>query len=229
MVADWRVAPTRRRLFDGALAWWLLDAGGHGAEPALRLNPEFYQFELNVLAAGKGAVPKAKVTVLDGAYFDAGKELHASGEELTVYLRLRDPVGKWDSALMGKRASEAEGPVHFSLFSAERPDLGPEISFHIKTERSEAAASFRVSEIDATAWHNLVGRYDGRSVELFCDGRLMARAPLQGKLVPNSFPLLVGAANSEGKVAPQFRGEVEECAIWQRALSDAEIAAHGPQ
>ncbi|HEX7860003.1 MAG TPA: family 16 glycoside hydrolase [Verrucomicrobiae bacterium] len=229
VIADWRLAPLRRKLFDGALTWWLLDAGGHGARVPLRLNPEFYQFELNVVAAGKGAVPKAKVTVLDGAYFDGGKELHASGEELTVYLRLRDPAGKWDSALMGKRANEAEGPVHFNLFSAELPDHGRAISFHIKTERNAATASFFVSEIDATAWHDLVGRYDGKSVALFCDGRKMASAPLQGKLVPNSFPLLIGAANAEGKSARHFRGEVEECAIWERVLSDAEIAALWPK
>ena len=190
---DWRVAPSRRKLFDGALAWWLLDAGGHGAERPLRLNPEFYQFELNVLADGKGAVPSAKVIVLDGAYFDAGKELHASGEEMTVYLRLRDPKGKWNSELIGKRASDGVGPVHFNLFCAELPDRGPMISFEIRTDKTAAVASFPVSAIDASAWHNLVGRYNGKSVAIWCDGRLMASEPLQGKLKPNPHALFIGA------------------------------------
>jgi hypothetical protein len=180
-VADWRVHDARRKLFDGALAWWLLDAGGHGAQPPLRLVPEFYRFELNVRPAGVGARPNAKVTLLDGAHFDAGTELHAPADQLTVYLRLRDPAGKWNSALMAKRGGHDS--VHFKLFSADLPDApGPDIGFEIRTAKGFAQTSFPVSTIDATAWHNLVGRYDGSTLVVFCDGGLMASQPAAGTL-----------------------------------------------
>ncbi len=228
-VPDWRVAPARKKLFDDAQAWWLLDAGGHGAQQALRLHPEFYQFELNVRPAGNGAVPNAKVIVLDGAYFEGGKDLLATADQLTVYLRLRDPGGKWNSALMNKRAS---AQVHFNLFGADLPGTeGPDIGFEIRTanpnESDAGRVSFPVSRIDSSAWHSLAGRYEGKTLAIFCDGRLMASKPLQGRLVPNAAALLIGAEMSEGKAARHFRGELEESAIWARALADSEIASLG--
>ncbi|HRI13086.1 MAG TPA: DUF1080 domain-containing protein [Verrucomicrobiota bacterium] len=223
-VADWRTREARRKLFDGALAWWLLDAGGHGAQTTLRLVPEFYQFELNVRPAGTGAAPDAKVTVLDGAYFDAGQELQAPADQLTVYLRLRDPAGRWNSALVGKRARPDH--AYFNLFSTDLPGTpGPDIAFEIRTTQGFAQASFPVSNIDARAWHNLVGRYDGRTLAIFCDGRLMASQPITGSLIPNSEPLLIGAETQDGKKVRHFRGEVDEAAIWPRALTNTEIAA----
>ena len=226
-VPDWRVHDARRKLFDGALAWWLLDAGGHGAR-SLRLVPEFYQFELNVRPAGVGARPNAKVTLLAGAYFDAGKELHAPGDQLTVYLRLRDPAGKWNSALMAKRGGHDR--VHFNLFSTDLPGTpGADIGFEVRTAKGLAQTSFPVSTIDPTAWHNLVGRYDGKTLSILCDGKVMANQPAEGALVRNSEPLLIGAETDAGQVVRHFHGEVEESAIWPRALTDAELGALGPK
>jgi hypothetical protein len=226
IVADWRVREPRKKLFDGALAWWLLDAGGHGAQPPLRLVPEFYRFELNVRADGVGARPNAKVALLAGAYFDAGKELHAPADQLTVYLRLRDPAGKWDSALIAKRG----GPdrVHFNLFSTDQPGTpGADIGFEIRTAKGFVQTSFPVSKIDPTAWHNLVGRYDGHTLAILCDGKIMASQPADGALVRNTEPLLIGAETDGGQVVRHFHGELEEAAIWTRALTDAELAALG--
>lgn len=223
-VPDWRTHESRRPRFADALAWWLLDAGGHGARPPLRLVPEFYRFELNVRPAGPGAHPDAKVTLLDGAHFDAGTDLHVPGDQLTVHLRLRDPAGRWDAALFGKR----EGPdrPHFHLFGADLPGTpGPDIALAVQTTEGVAQVSFPVTAIDATAWHDLTGRYDGRTLALFCDGRLMASTPARGALVRNAGPLLIGAELVEGRPARHFRGEVEEAALWPRALSDAEVAA----
>jgi hypothetical protein len=63
---------------------------------------------------------------------------------------------------------------------------------------------------------------------IFCDGQLMASVPLVGALVPNAEPLLLGAEMNDGKPARHIHGEVDEVAIWARALSDEEITALGP-
>ncbi|MBM3290470.1 MAG: DUF1080 domain-containing protein, partial [Candidatus Hydrogenedentes bacterium] len=89
---------TRNGLLDSALAWWPLDSAGRGAKRALMSVPQFYQLQLNVASAGPGARPGAKCVVLDGAYFDAGKDLHANGNAATVFLRARDPKGAWNAA-----------------------------------------------------------------------------------------------------------------------------------
>ena len=83
--------------------------------------------------------------------------------------------------------------------------------------------SFPVSQIEPTAWHDLVGRYDGKRLTLFCDGRLMASKPCHGVLIKNDEPLLIGAETDGGKVVRHFHGGLEEAALWSRALSDEEI------
>jgi len=205
-----------------AVAWWTLDTGGHGAKPPLRHIPGWEKFELNVRAAGPGAREGAKVVVLDGAYFDAGPDLHGDEEAVTVYLRARDPRGAWDAALFGKRGSREQ--LHFNLFSVDLPETpGADIGFEIRTHRGFAMVSFPVSQIEAAAWHDLVGRYDGKNLEIFCDGRRMAGKPWSGKSQKNREPLLIGAETDSGKVVRHFRGELEEAAFWSRALTDAEM------
>lgn len=206
-----------------AIAWWPLDTGGHGAQPPLRHIPGWEKFELNVRAAGPGARANTDVTILDGAYFDAGPALHGGQNAVTVYLRARDPRGVWDSALFAKRGGH--DLVHFNLYSADLPETpGADIGFEIRTDQGFAMVSFPVSQIEATAWHDLVGRYDGKTLELFCDGRRLAGKPWSGVLQTNREPLLIGAETEAGKVVRHFHGELEEAALWSRALTDAEVA-----
>ena len=217
--AEKKLATLRRE----ALAWWPLDTGGHGAQPPLRHIPGWEKFELNVRAAGPGARAGTDVVILDGAYFDAGPDLHGAAEAVTVYLRVRDPRGEWNAALFGKRGSHEL--MHFNLFSADLPETtGTDIGFEIRTDQGFAGVSFPVSQIAATAWHDLVGRYDGKKLELFCDGRRMAGKPWTGVLQPNREPLLIGAETDGGKVVRHFHGELDAAALWSRALADDEVA-----
>ena len=218
-----RAEKKRETLRREAIAWWPLDTGGHGAQPPLRHIPGWEKFELNVRTAGPGARAGTDVTILDGAYFDAGPDLHGGENAVTVYLRARDPRGVWDSALFAKRGGHDR--VHFNLFSADLPETpGADIGFEIRTDRGFALVSFPVSQIEAKAWHDLVGRYNGRTLELFCDGRRMAGMPWGGVLQKNREPLLLGAETDAGKVVRHFLGELEEAALWSRALTDFEVA-----
>jgi hypothetical protein len=85
--------------------------------------------------------------------------------------------------------------------------------------------SFPIAEIDPAAWHDLAVRYDGTSLTLFCDGKKVAAKPCTGLLQRNADALLIGAAKVSGKMARHFHGELEEAALWSRALSDREVAA----
>jgi hypothetical protein len=210
------------RLRHEALAWWDLDTGGHGAIPKLRHIPEWDKFELNVRAAGPGARENANVVVLHGAHFNAGTNLPAAHSALTVYLRARDPKGEWNSALFAKRGGHDR--VHFNLFSADLPGTaGSDIGFEVRTERGFAMVSFPVSRIDSKSWHDLAGRYDGKTLEVICDGERMASKPWSGALLKNTEPLLIAAETDGGKTVRHFHGELEEAALWSRALSDEEL------
>ena len=202
-----------------AVAWWPLDTGGHGARPALRHIPGWEKFELNVRAAGPRARADRNVIILDGAHFESASDVHAGDSALTVYLRGRDPVGMWNAVLLSKHDA-------FKLFAADLPQTpGADIVIEIRTDAGGEIVNFPISQIDPMAWHDLVARYDGTTLTLFCDGKKMASKPCSGRLERNNDALLIGAGKISGKVAQHFRGELEEAALWSRALSDREVAA----
>ena len=202
-----------------ALAWWPLDTGAHGVKPPLRHIPGFDKFELNVRAAGPGARPDRDVVIMDGAHFETSPDLTFGETALTFYLRARDPLGTWNTTLASKGET-------FKLFGTDLPQTpGPDIACEITAGGGATTASFPISQIEPKAWHDLVARYDGATLTLFCDGKRLAARPCSGPLQRNSEALLIGAGRDSGKVAQHFRGELEEVALWLRALSDREVAA----
>jgi len=218
-----RTAADQRRagLFGDALGHWDLSIGGRARERerSLTYHGSLEDSELNVRAGAEARRPDARVALLRGGYFDAGPKLNIVGERATVYLRVRDPAGAWDGALMGKRGSH--DTTNFNLYS-----LAGRIGFELHGEAGFVGVDFPASRVDARAWHDLVGRYDGTKVELLCDGKVMAeKAWAGGKLTSNAEPLLIGAETDAGKAVRPFHGEMEEAAVWARALSDDEVAA----
>ena len=93
----------------------------------------------------------------------------------------------------------------------------------VHTENGFVMTSFPVSRVDAKGWLNLVGRYDGQKLQLFCNGKAMSEKPCRGALTINSELLCIGAETYDGTPKRFFTGEMEEAAIWSRALTDAEI------
>lgn len=74
-----------------------------------------------------------------------------------------------------------------------------------------------------TNWVYLVGTFDGGTLRFYTNGVLAASAT--GTMGPtNSASLLIGDSGSEGGCKP-FVGLIDEVAIYNRALSDAEILA----
>lgn len=219
-----KTEPARDAVFAQALGHWDLGTGGHGGARPLTYRGSLDQAELDLLADGPGAIPNARVARLGGGYFDAGRELNATGEQVTVYLRARDPAGRWEYALLVKRGGHES--VNFNLFSVDLGGTpGPDIGFEVHTKRGFAMVSFPVSRIDPLAWHDLVGRYDGQTIEILCDGKVMAQKNWKGgPLTQNEEPLLIGAETDAGRVVRNFHGEIEEAAVWPRALGEAELA-----
>jgi hypothetical protein len=180
-------------------------------------------------ATGPAARAGSVVAKFEGAYFDLERDLNQPklwnipGEALTVYLRARAPDGNWKAGLLAKRGNH--DVMNYCLFGA---DLGgrpvPDIGFEVHTDKGFVMLSFPVSRLDATGWLDLIGRYDGKRVSLLCNGRLMDEKEWSGKLTENNEPVLIGAASFDGVPDKVFTGEMEEAAIWARALSDAEIS-----
>ncbi len=219
--AAWAVADDRNDVLGTASGWWQLGSAAVKAGPALKTVGSI---DAGLLEEGGGALPDAKAARLKDAYFDAGADLASKGSAITVYLRVRDPKGTWGNALFTKRGSHEI--VHFNLFSVDLPGTpGQDIGFELHTETGFCMVSFPVSALAPTAWHDLVGMYDGKRVQLLCDGRVMAQQPWRGgDITQNNEPVLIGAETDHGNIVRLFTGEMEEAALWPRALGDAELA-----
>ena len=203
-----------------ALAAWYFGDGISGeAAPLTSSGVIVY----DVVPTGLGARPNRLAAQLTSAYFNAGTNLGVSGNQLTVYLRARAPDGNWNCGLFAKRGSVAT--LNYNLFSTDLGGNGVlDIGFEVNTVNGFVQLSFPVTNIDATAWHNLVGRYDGTNVQLFCNDRLMASAPLTGNLLQNAEPTLIGAETDSGSIVRPFTGFIEEAALWNTALNSDQLA-----
>ena len=147
------------------------------------------KFEMDVRSAGNGAELYGRrfnnILLLDGAYLDAGLNLHAGPDAATIYLRCCDQRGAWNSALMAKRGSHET--LHFNLFSVDLKETpGPDIGFEIRTVGQNLKAA----------------RYAGIRVNWTIALTMMIAGALAG---------LAGGIETLGvnyKFAPEFTGSV---------------------
>lgn len=209
----------REELMAHAALDWQLGHRRDAHQPPLTVHGNV---AAQVGARGSGARRDAVVAELDQGYFDGAAAWNVNGDALTVYLRCRVPDGNWSQPLFSK--SDDAGRANFNLFGgelSERP--GADIAFAMETDRGRFQVSFPVSRIDPRAWHDLVGRYDGRRLELLCDGKVMAAEDAAGALLSNNGPVLIGGRLDPDGGRRQFRGQLEEAAVWNRALADDEL------
>lgn len=173
------------------------------------------------LAVQGGVKPNGKSADVQRGWFDAG-DWNTPGETITVYLRAKAADGNWSTGLFAKRGSHEQ--TNFNLFGVDLPETdGDDIGFEVHTDQGFFQVSFPVSKIDAAAWHDLVGRYDGKTLAMYCDGIEMASLPASGSLTQNREPILIGAETAGGQPVRPFSGELKRASLWTRALSAEEI------
>ena len=81
-----------------------------------------------------------------------------------------------------------------------------------------------LAQVGPKEWHTLVCRYDGKTLRLFVDGVLMGEAAPIGPLrTGNTESALIGGETSGGAVNSGWKGQIDYVALWNRALSEAEI------
>jgi hypothetical protein len=72
-------------------------------------------------------------------------------------------------------------------------------------------------------WYHVVVTFDGSLLCLYVDGVLEASTSTSVALIDHAFPLTVGQQADGGS---RFQGDLDEVAIWDRALSAGEVSAH---
>jgi hypothetical protein len=73
-------------------------------------------------------------------------------------------------------------------------------------------------------WHDVVVRFNREKLEMFADGALLDEDWPHGNLHKFLGPFLIGAGFQDGKLLSGFRGQIDHVALWDRALSNEEVA-----
>lgn len=74
------------------------------------------------------------------------------------------------------------------------------------------------------SWHHVAATYDGTYMRLYINGVLANQLAVSGTITVNTNPLTIGYQN--GYTNEFFKGSIDELRIWNRALSQCEIAAN---
>ncbi len=77
--------------------------------------------------------------------------------------------------------------------------------------------------ITTGAWHDIVVRRDGANWTMDFDGQVVATATSSQAIPPASNPLLIGRRDAGDGRDFSVNGRLDEAAIWNGALSDAEV------
>lgn len=219
--------PTPDAIFKSAVAAWnladLKDAAGKNdlatvGEVAVGRKLEGKERDESLAGGGDGIVAQ-----FDGGHLDAAQgadgKLNLTGSALTICVRLRNPSGRWGKPLFSKHGGHDR--LVYNLFSFDSA-IGFELGTRDKAGMTQVMVP--LDKIGAKDWHQVICRYDGKFLQMFVDGVLMSEAPAAGGLRQgNTVPCLIAAEAIGGGINSGWRGRMDHVAIWDRALSDAEV------
>lgn len=98
--------------------------------------------------------------------------------------------------------------------------LGDGVSPDEKVIHRTAAGALKRNE-----WHHVVATWDGATKRVHVNGREAGAWPFAGPLVPGRHPLRLGAMGQAGAATRFLDGDIAQPAVYDRALSAAEISA----
>ena len=84
--------------------------------------------------------------------------------------------------------------------------------------------SYVEATVTLNQWTHIVGKYDGTEIKLYVDGVEISSAPVAGSISNSITTFDIGAGKTGAGTNEPFEGKIDEVKIWNRALSDQEIA-----
>jgi hypothetical protein len=110
----------------------------------------------------------------------------------------------------------------------DKNTAGGSDGYMLDTFKNKARMIIGKTSVSSTAdlptgvWTHVAGTYDGALVSVFVNGALAASAPRTGAIPTSNLAVRIGA-DSAGK--NRFAGLLDEVVLYDRALSEAELAA----
>jgi len=146
----------------------------------------------------------------------AGGALAVNSDGLTILMRVKDPAGVWGGELVKRREPVLSYNVYTYDFGHGSNNMT--LGFEIGTVGQPFnTCKFLMNQLpNRRAWLDIVARYDGKKMQLIVNGKVMASAPASGALV--------SAPDDQFMIGNKFHGQFDTVAIWNRALTNSEVA-----
>ena len=121
--------------------------------------------------------------------------------------------------ILGKRLNNNYAP--FSSLAIQKGVSNETWRVQMSTNTTTDFLLSTNSELVDSVWISFCITYDGNSLKYYEDGKLLAKSPLSGNILYNDSPLIFGGSASG--IGQSFRGQIDDIAIYNRALSELEI------
>jgi len=207
---------------------------GEGATEALRLSGDRMTLCLRYKTLPGG--PNVPLFARNAPHDPFGRILYPAPLNIPAagYPQVKR-IGKVDALEYLWRTTPLEERVHPEYINREQPEGWFKIILDSEKRNSQLKEGDFVNGvlrlqapvdlIGADRWHDVVIRFNRARLDMFVDGVLLDRDWPHGELHRFEGPFLVGAGFQDGKLLSGFHGRIDHLALWNRALTDDEIAA----
>lgn len=210
----------------GLVGWWPFngnanDQSGNGLNGVVTAA---------TLAADRNNVPNAayyfngvngtKIQVADNSLMHSGNYTVSAWEYVT------DPT-IYNNIISKRIASTSTNsyilyePTKTSCTLCNLPYQPFEIASSIGgTQRKTYLTSNTLDSVMNNTWNMITGSYDGSTLKFYINGQLVRTLAITGPVNYSTDPLYFGTTGSAGQ---NFKGNIDDIGIWNRALSASEI------
>ncbi len=120
-------------------------------------------------------------------------------------------VSKWNTAVLWLQGGKS-GRFVFALYDAKRSSYGPYAMGRLKVHPRRT--------------YHVVGTFDGTFIRVYVNGSLVAKRLHPSPLNQATYGGVIAAKGWGDLPSPHFRGELADVAIYGKALTAREVAAH---
>lgn len=191
----------------------------------------------NEANASKKRSGKGKAAQFDGSsWLDAGQgingDFNLTGNEVSLYARIKASAVKGYSPILAKAGQDQNLAYSIALNLVDN-DVYIEVKMGSDEIGGAHMLKHKLPQDEVNEWHDIVFRFNGKTSELYVDGKLRDDEVTVGQIRDwNRRPLLIGAEYqtpygyadvTQDEVGATFEGLIDIVALWNTALSNKDI------
>ena len=205
--------PRYRSLNDGyasndPIAWWRLD------------DPVDSTIAVDQVGSHHGQRHGVAGRAFDGrGHIDVGR-LDVDAPQLTILACLKPRSFHVDDARILSKANGTNADEHYWMLSTCEAEGKIRLRFRLKADRRTVELVADEGELPLGRWSFAAAVYDGAEMRLYLDGKCVGSARQSGRVTVNAHCHAWIGDNPSGAGDRPFDGELQDVAVFDRALSE---------